>query len=401
MLNVMRICLCFCVLLACLVFATQSNVVIAQAPRTIDASICDVDTASIPTLDPSYISKVQGAKEDISAHGVSVSTAFVGDEFVAYEQARKYATRMKVDSFAQYESLSDLQPTSGNSFTLVCLTAMPFDSPVDAFPLVAFSLKDANLPSLSNQNLEVKINEKVTKVVNETAFGLDIFSNSSYKTNVQLPTGTETKIALVFDAPVDISSLYLNLANSKFVMFGVSPTPESAAKSDQSTTAESQTEPSVASTVPPSNQVTSAQRFEEKILVNVYPSKWALTFDPQIEVRSFIGDQSVTPRRGQFLVIWFDQITTANDPLPLGSFKLQAGSGANDSMATYEISRAGTAALIVTEYDWNPNYMDNGVSYRTGVVFDIKPEDTHFELKYEVSGATLGPDVPVQITFDA
>ena len=108
-------------------------------------------------------------------------------------------------------------------------------------------------------------------------------------------------------------------------------------------------------------------------------------------MRAFIGDYSIVPRRGQFLVIWFDQQAVSEEPLPLGNFELQVlKPESNERITTYQVSNEGTAALILTEFDWIPDLMQADLSYRTGVVFDIKPEDVHFGLQYRSAGLKAG-----------
>jgi hypothetical protein len=137
-------------------------------------------------------------------------------------------------------------------------------------------------------------------------------------------------------------------------------------------------------------------------LVGIFPThKWSITFD-SYEVRYFIGDQSIVPQRGQFLVIWFTQSSQDGSPLPMGNFELTAWAAGEDaaSGSTYSISREGTAALILTEYNWNPGFMSRATPYRTGVVFDIRPEDTEFLLRFPVPNDPIRPD-PINLRFTA
>jgi hypothetical protein len=131
--------------------------------------------------------------------------------------------------------------------------------------------------------------------------------------------------------------------------------------------------------------------------------QWRLTFDPNVEVRSFIGDYSIVPRRGQFLVMWFDQQAVSEEPLPLGNFELQVLEPESDEhITTYQMSKEATVALALTEFDWIPSLMQSDLSYRTGVVFDIKPEDVHFRLQYTSAGLRAGESKTwVDIEFTA
>ena len=147
------------------------------------------------------------------------------------------------------------------------------------------------------------------------------------------------------------------------------------------------------SEIPYSDAVRVTQFGEEQI-ITIFPDKWIISFE-SVEVRTFIGDQSIVPQRGQFLVIWFYQSAQGTEPMPMGNFTLQGRDPLTGETNTYSISREGTAALIVTEYTWNPGVMSSGTPYRTGLVFDIRPEDTQFRLTLP-----LPSDVPFQDQID-
>lgn len=116
-----------------------------------------------------------------------------------------------------------------------------------------------------------------------------------------------------------------------------------------------------------------------------------VTFSPSVEVRTFIGDFSIVPRRGQFLVMWFFQQPVSEVPLPLGNFELLVlEPDGNKRTASYPLAKEGTIALALTEYDWVPKLMQSDLTYRTGIVFDIKPEDVHFRLTYASAGTEAG-----------
>lgn len=147
--------------------------------------------------------------------------------------------------------------------------------------------------------------------------------------------------------------------------------------------------------------VASITEFGQEALVHVGMPKWLVAVDPNVEVRYYIGDQSVTPRRGQFLVIWFHQSTSNGEPLPMGNFELIASPGIGQPTSTYSISTEGTVALAATEWDWHPDFMDGGIMYRTGLVFDIKPEDTHFILNLDIPNHMPFGGPQIRIEFDA
>ncbi len=141
--------------------------------------------------------------------------------------------------------------------------------------------------------------------------------------------------------------------------------------------------------------------FNEPTVITVGLDKWRLTFDPAVEVRTFIGDYSIVPTRGQFLVIWFNQLSLSGEPLPLGNFTLQTSTGPGEPFGVRGLSREATAALIFTEYTWDGSYMSPDTEYRTGIVFDIAPQDTHFVLQYQGPAVTLGNPYVVDLKFDA
>lgn len=143
--------------------------------------------------------------------------------------------------------------------------------------------------------------------------------------------------------------------------------------------------------------------FGEEGAIRYLLNRWTVTFDPNVEVRTFIGDYSIVPRRGQFLVIWFDQQAKPAEPLPLAEFQLQVLEPESDEpITTYPFAKEGTLALALTEFDWVPDLMQSDYSYRTGVVFDIRPEDVHFKLLYELAGLEPGTrDLWVDIQFRA
>lgn len=116
-----------------------------------------------------------------------------------------------------------------------------------------------------------------------------------------------------------------------------------------------------------------------------------LTFDPIVEVRTFVGDHSIVPRRGQFLVVWFYQQPISETALPLGNFSLLVLEPDSDKrIGSYPLAKEGTATLALTEFDWIGNLMQKDLTYRTGIVFDIKPEDVHFRLLYESAAPEAG-----------
>ena len=139
--------------------------------------------------------------------------------------------------------------------------------------------------------------------------------------------------------------------------------------------------------------------FNEPTVITLGLEKWRLNFDPAVEVRSSIA--GVTPQRGQFLVIWFDQFSTQGEPLPLGNFTLQTSTGPGEPFGVRALSQEGTTGLILTEYTWSPDTMSASTDYRTGIAFDIAPEDTHFVLQYRGPAQTLGNDYVVDLEFDA
>ena len=161
-----------------------------------------------------------------------------------------------------------------------------------------------------------------------------------------------------------------------------------------------------ASTPTPTNQTSADKitKFGQDETVRYLLDKWLLNFDSNVEIRYFIGDQSIQPRRGQFLVVWFMQIAADATPIPLGGFELRVLNLDSDKLkGIYKVSKEGTAALALTEFDWSPRLMESGIPYRTGVVFDIRPEDVHFRLQYRVPSREFGegPESAVDIEFNA
>lgn len=140
----------------------------------------------------------------------------------------------------------------------------------------------------------------------------------------------------------------------------------------------------IPSPTPDPNTIT---RFEQE---GTLLGKWKVMFDPNVEVRAYVGDGSIIPRRGQFLVMWFDQMADPAEPIPFGDFRLEVLEPDSDQVVTaYEVAKEATSVLILTEWDWNPSLMQSDFKYRTGMVFDIKPEDVHFRLKYKPFDETL------------
>lgn len=123
---------------------------------------------------------------------------------------------------------------------------------------------------------------------------------------------------------------------------------------------------------------------------------WQATFDANVEVRDHIGDYSIVPQRGQFLVIWFTFTTDNHLAFPVANFKLKAGPEGQFT-STYDFAHVATVALWTTETNYAPTLLDNDTSYRIGLVFDIKPADTHFDLIYDMGGKPY----PIDIVFDA
>lgn len=214
--------------------------------------------------------------------------------------------------------------------------------------------------------------------------------------NLRGVANTEYPIVYVFDIPAEVTDPILTtniLDSTKLRMFGVRlpcdediPADLGTAQTDAPVDAEN------------NNQIT---QFGERELIHFGFGKWWVTFDPAVEVRYFIGDESITPSRGQFLVIWFTQETGNNEPISLGNFELWARSDSTEHYTTYPLAREAKLALAVTEYGWSPSEMENGVPYRTGIVFDIRPEDTQFELRLISPQPTMGTAVPVRIRFEA
>ncbi len=161
------------------------------------------------------------------------------------------------------------------------------------------------------------------------------------------------------------------------------------------------TSPSSAARATQASGITSGTvtEFNQPTVITLGLEKWRLNFDPAVEVRSSIA--GVAPQRGQFLVIWFDQFSTRGEPLPLGNFTLQTSTGPGEPFGVRALSREGTTGLILTEYTWSPDTMSASTDYRTGIAFDIAPEDTHFVLQYRGPAQTLGNDYVVDLEFDA
>lgn len=154
------------------------------------------------------------------------------------------------------------------------------------------------------------------------------------------------------------------------------------------------------SPAPDSNTIT---QFGQEGTIRYLLNRWTVTFDPNVEVRTFIGDYSIVPRRGQFLVIWFAQQAVPADPLPLANFDLQVLEPDSQQPVTmYPLAQEGTLALARTEFDWVPDLMQSDYIYRTGVVFDIRPEDVHFRLLFRSAGLEAGEkETWVDIEFTA
>jgi hypothetical protein len=365
-----------------LLTSVPSSLAIAQTSATSESAICEPDTAEAPSVNEDYVQRV---RED----STNATPVFMGEEFTAFAGIEEFETAITVDSFEQREIVPPFRADQGKSYLVFCMTATPIGGSDKVLPLSLFFLREIGAP----EGPTARIDDGATQYANESILGTEIApprqGYDSYGTSwVRVPADQETQIALVFEVPENFQNFYLKETDRYSVMVGViQGTVSGAPASASNQTTEANTE--------------AEQSFGEDILVTVLPNKWKLNFDPNVEVRYFIGDQSITPRRGQFLVIWFDQSTPDNEPLPMGAFALRASTGPGEPFQTYDISRLGTAALIVTEYDWLPDFMDDGVEYRTGVVFDIRPEDTHFELRFEVPGSPTGNELPVSITFDA
>jgi hypothetical protein len=157
-----------------------------------------------------------------------------------------------------------------------------------------------------------------------------------------------------------------------------SPTPTTAAKKTP--------------TPDPSRSKTVITEFGQEGPILYLPRAWTVSFDPDVQVRTYIGDYSIVPRRGQFLVIWFYQ-TGSDETLTLGNFQLKVLEPNSDKVTnTYQLSKEGTAALILSEYDWLLNLMQSDLTYRTGIAFDIKPEDVHFRLQYRIPASEYSSD---------
>jgi hypothetical protein len=153
--------------------------------------------------------------------------------------------------------------------------------------------------------------------------------------------------------------------------------------------------PSPTPTPEPSEPEAAVTEFGEEgsllIVDGVSFAQTRVTFDPNVEVRTFIGDYSIVPRRGQFLVIWFYQQPISEIPLPLGNFELLVlEPGGDKRISSYPLAKEAFMALALTEFDWNPELMQKDLTYRTGIVFDIKPEDVHFRLMYETASTEAG-----------
>lgn len=149
--------------------------------------------------------------------------------------------------------------------------------------------------------------------------------------------------------------------------------------------------PSPTPTPDPSTSEAVITEFGQEGTIRYLLDRWELNFDPVVEVRTFIGDYSIVPRRGQFLVMWFNQQAVPAEPLPLANFELLVLEPDSDKrIATYDFSLEGSYALALTELDWSPRTMQSQYVYRTGVVFDIKPEDVHFRLQFRSAGLEAG-----------
>lgn len=250
----------------------------------------------------------------------------------------------------------------------------------------AFLPTDLRAQLLTSDGHVFSHNETLTRKLTGTENG---FRRIPEDSSVYLggSAGKDYRILYVFDVPKNVTKPVLTLAEENGKRkFGVQ-LPCQAAEEDL-----------VPQNVPNDGVITS---FGETELIHVGLDKWLVTFESGVEVRTSLAGGSVVPRRGQYLVIWFIQESQSGDPLPMGSFRLRASSSPGNTPAPYNISREGTGALIATEYDWNPQYMESGLPYRTGIVFDIRPEDTHFELSLYLPSNSPWETKPVKILFDA
>lgn len=362
---------------------------------TAQAQVEDGTQLCSPTGSDESASQAQ-AGQDGGGRTIQGALAYQpGESLTVFSGAPNEVVIVVVDAMVRIDSLGAFSPEG--KFVIVCVDIQPTGTSSKSIPLSAFHIGEGDTEDSK------PLAKDVTALINFDVLGLsnagDIYGDIM-RPVVDFPSGRATRVALVFDVSNEWRDLYLthggwedgDAKTKQFVvlldsLIGVDATP---------TTESTNSEPATSET---SHGVVT--QFGQTEIVTVNLNKWKLTFDPNVEVRYFIGDQSITPRRGQFLVLWFDQETNNNEPFLLGNFQLRASEGVGEQFTTYDLAQEGTAALILTEYDWDPQFMENGLPYRTGIVFDIRPEDTHFELIYMVPSNPIGPTNIVHIVFDA